>query len=165
MLDYPIKYGLMPIVKEVGSVSDGKEIKKISKTVFYIPSKCYVLNKRINYYANGTSDETFEVVFPYNEDNLDNNPNVPEFDNKQKCQNSDVINAIFDSYEVASSWAKSINSKLIENDVIKSLLSSNREYHQVKSVVMSKYACYFNLSDIIGEKSESIDMKSEGLVK
>ena len=57
-LNYPIKYAVMPI-HPVGDY-DGE------KTLAYVPAKCYLIKKTEEFFQNGTSKLSYEVVFTWN---------------------------------------------------------------------------------------------------
>lgn len=106
-LNYPIKYTIQKLTIEGGFTQNYENI-----TLGFIVSKCYVVNENIKYLADGTTNTTYKVVFPYKDIdsfrcslsklyNYNEEPSIPEYNYCGECKNANTITKIFDTYEEA----------------------------------------------------------------
>lgn len=119
-INYPIKYAVLKLKEKSGYGYNSEE------TIFgYIVSKCYVIEKSIRYYPDGTNKLFYKVVFPfkdiseykanlyYNYETQDiGNENIPIFDRYRNVCPIDIVSNIFDDYEDASEVSKEKNEEL-----------------------------------------------------
>ena len=59
-LNYPIKYAVQELKINKGYDSNYEDV-----TFGFVVSKCYVISQNIKYNADGTSAQTYDVLFPY----------------------------------------------------------------------------------------------------
>lgn len=104
--NYPMKYSLMKVE------TLNKEIPTIN-----IVSPCFLIEKITKYDIKGTTDYSYKVVFPYNPEYNGNDitwiysePCVTLYGN-----NAVEVNNVFDSYEEAIKFRKSVNKTLLED--------------------------------------------------
>lgn len=117
-INYPVKYTAMPIVKSVGWGIGLNELEKEYGVVCYIVSKCYLLSDLTRYKENGQSTKEYEVVFPYQYDEIYSRKwerTIPTFNcYNDNCDNSNIVEKVFDSYEEALEFTITKNNKLCE---------------------------------------------------
>lgn len=117
-LGYPIKYAVLQLKVPGGWIDNYDDV-----TIGFIVSKCYVIEKKVRYFGNGASQESYKVVFPFK--------NFREFqcsllDGKQyyeeasipiynsyngTYQNGEVVSSVFDTFEDALEVAEDENRK------------------------------------------------------
>ena len=103
IVNYPIKYALMPIDEQVGWNNGVYGLERNYDTVCYIVSKCYVISEKTKFEPNGDTSIEYQVVFPYE---------YREFNRWKKVLpsrsvhgiplNSKTVHNLFDSFEEAS---------------------------------------------------------------
>lgn len=110
--DYPVKYAVLGIEEQTGWGWGLNELEREFSTVAYIVSKVYVVSETMEYFGNGTSKKTFQVVFPYIEKgNL--RRSVPDYNLYDQCINATKVDMVFDTYEEAAEVANDKNQKIL----------------------------------------------------
>ena len=112
-LNYPIKYAVMPI-HPVGDY-DGE------KTLAYVPAKCYLIKKTEEFFQNGTSKLSYEVVFTWNHAEKQENI-IPSYmydliENKNKYFNSTEVAQVYDELIDARIKADEANEDMLIEQV------------------------------------------------
>lgn len=112
--NYPIKYAAMPIIEQVGWSHGLHELERNYDVVYYIVSKCYLLNDKTKYKENGKIEKEYEVIFPYQKGQYSSWLRaIPEFNiYSNDCTNSCLVEKVFDSYEEALEVVTQKNKKL-----------------------------------------------------
>ena len=114
-LKYPILYGIMPIYEQIGWTCGLHELEREYDIVAYIVSKCYVVSERIEYKRDGSYKKSYEVVFVFQNsgqfDELERK--IPEYNFYGQCNNSLVIDELFDNYEKAVDKTNEMNDVLL----------------------------------------------------
>lgn len=118
-LNYPIKYAVLEL-KEIGGASQGWE--EITKG--FIASKCFVVESKVKYLADGSSKVSHKVVFPhkdygafklaysrYNNVYIENRV-TPRYDAISEPYPVDIVTDLFDTYEEAKEDAEVKNKEL-----------------------------------------------------
>ena len=119
--NYPIKYALIPITKQVGRSHGLNESKKEYGTICYIISKCYLIDEIKKYNINGTCEKKYKVVFPFQEGEYSEwHKEEPSFNliNGQ-CTNSIQTDNIFDSFDEAKKYKDRKNEDILEQHLVK----------------------------------------------
>ena len=110
--NYPVKYCVMPV--EANDWFGNKiEIKA------FIVSKCYVINKIVNYNVDGSEDVKYNIVFPYQKvayTNYDYERVYPQFDRLENLNNGVTTRYIFENREEAKAYANELNKKYNEEN-------------------------------------------------
>lgn len=115
--NYPIKYACMPIYEQNGWIHGVNELEENYEIAGYITSKCYVISEKTTYNQDGTKKSEYEVVFPYQiplsytTDKL--NRTFPKYNFYNKCNNSTLVNNIYDNFSEAKVKTNLLNDKLI----------------------------------------------------
>ena len=55
-LKYPIKYAVMPVIRQVGWTNGLHQMEREYDVVVHIVSKAYVTSKTIKYHSDGTEE-------------------------------------------------------------------------------------------------------------
>lgn len=113
IVNYPIKYALMPIDEQVGWNNGVYGLERNYDTVCYIVSKCYVISEKTKFEPNGDTSIEYQVVFPYE---------YREFNRWKKVLpsrsvhgiplNSKTVHNLFDSFEEASLHCDKKNNEI-----------------------------------------------------
>ena len=176
-INYPIKYAVLEL-KEVGGYSQGWE----DITKGFIVSKCYVVESKIKYLADGSSEIYHKVVFPHKDLSefkvalkLRNNTSVgdritPQYNALSKPYPIDIVTDLFDTYEDAKIVSDDKNKELYHRitcylDVdylVKNLDRINTEFAtEMELCGLFEKAILEETEDMNISKSEDID----GIVK
>jgi hypothetical protein len=112
--NYPIKYAAMPIIEQAGWCNGMHELEREYDVVCYIVSKCYLISTLTKYREDGSVIKEHEVVFPYQLSQFDKWENVvPTFDLIYgRCNNSNKVDGVFDTYEEALNCVSTKNNNL-----------------------------------------------------
>lgn len=114
--NYPIRYTLMPIIKQNGWSLGLNELEREYDVSCYIVSKCYVVSENKRYYQDGTFKIKYSVVFVYEKDDYDRflERVEPEFNLiNRECTNSLLVDEIFENYEAAKVAAQEKNEEIL----------------------------------------------------
>ena len=158
--NYPIKYAAMPIIDQVGWSHGVNELERNYDVVCYIVSKCYLVNDKTIYKANGQSEKEYEVVFPYQK--TKNNrweKNIPSYNVfNHSCTNSNFVERVFDTYEEALNDATHKNKDLCDktwiyltytNDLVDRISKKKEEFDDRLAIYkMLEEQILANTSDI-----------------
>ena len=122
-LKYPVKYAVLEL-KEQGDWSNSF----IDITRGYIVSKCYIVDTNTKYFADGKSDTTYNVVFPYDDirafkasiekNDIEKNigfKKVPSLNPYKEYSSAVKVNKVYDNYEDANQEANIKNEALRNN--------------------------------------------------
>jgi hypothetical protein len=153
--NYPIKYAVMPIIRQTGWVSGMNELEREYADVAYIASKCYLVKENKKYKANGEKEILYEVVFPYRDGNYGYWCRVePEY-NLSNCINSNLLDKVYDTYEEAQKAAKEKNNELLAKQTWYIAFNSKykKEYNQITKEYKERLAVFKNLEKLIEEKT------------
>jgi len=115
-INYPVKYALMPIVEQVGWSHGLHELERDYDVVYYIVSKCYLINDLTKYKEDGSSVREYEVVFPYQPSEFNSwKREIPSYNLMHGgCINSNKVDRLYDTYEEALKCVKGKNESLCE---------------------------------------------------
>lgn len=121
--NYPVKYCVMPV--EANDWFGNKiEIKA------FIVSKCYVINKIINYNVDGSEDVKYNIVFPYQKvayTNYDYERVYPQFDRLENLNNGVTTRYIFENREEAKAYINELNKKFNGENYNSTLMYQDNE--------------------------------------
>lgn len=119
-INYPIKYAAMPIIEQVGWSHGLHELEREYDVVCYIVSKCHLISNLTKYMEDGRSIKQYEVVFPYQPSEFSRWQRVTPSYNliHGYCTNGNKVDAIFDSYEEASSFVTTKNEELCKKSYV-----------------------------------------------
>lgn len=126
-LKYPVKYAIMPVLGQVGWTVGLHQMERQYDVVAYIVSKAYITSETIKYYSDGSRKILYNVVFPYNDNNLDTKI-LPKYNINGDCTNSVEVSNVFDTYEEA------LQSRDLENRKLRSLccfVSKSKQFTEV----------------------------------
>lgn len=180
-INYPIKYTAMPIrIDEADNWNNKLKNEVNYDGLYYIVSRCYLLNESINYNSNGKSFKTYEVVYPYQFYEFNKFKHVTPEDNfYNNCfTNSKKVSAVFDSYEEAFEYATELNEEEIkkyssllpfeeflkQNDKMKSAFYSTLEEYKLLENQILYYTNNLEnmkrkeLDDIIVKRNKGIEI-------
>lgn len=123
ILKYPIKYAPFPIY-------ENKTLKA------YIVCKCYLLESRLIYSANGNSKMQYVIVYYYDQYK---NKITPQFVN-ETCINAHTINVLYDSLEQCRNYIRSLNNEIVLKEFINSSnIADMKNLYSNKDKFFSKY--------------------------
>lgn len=129
--NYPIKYALMPIIKQNGWSIGLNELERKYAVSCYIVSKCYVVGENKKYYQDGTFKIKYSVVFVYEKDDYNRYLErvEPEFNLiNEECTNSLFVDEVFESYEDAKVVAQEKNEEILSKKL--SCLKVDANFYQ-----------------------------------
>lgn len=169
---YPVKYAVLEL-KVKGGWSDNYQ----DVTMGYIASKCYVIEQNIRFYQDGSSNLSYQVVFPYNDFNsyktrmadenpLDGKAIAPTFELSGSCTNADTVLDVYDTLEEASMDAESKNERRIARaGAYISLADPNwrEKYNAEARVVEQELAICKSYEQAICEKTANVTVGKERL--
>jgi len=164
-LKYPIKYGIMPIMEQIGWSPGVCELEREYGVVAYIVSKCYLVGEHKVYLSDGNTKIKYEVVFPYrrNEFVYDQFKRVfPEYNFNAKCINSFKVNELFDSFEEASTLAAKMNETLVGREI--QVLSFDENIKEKIQIIRDKHQKtldkYKEIEEMIEQTTEDMKVNS-----
>lgn len=165
-LKYPIKYGIMPIMEQIGWSPWVSELEREYGVVAYIVSKCYLVGEHKEYLSDGTIKINYEVVFPYRKDNspyYDHFKRVtPEYDFNFQCSNSHKASELFDNFEEAQVVAAKMNEALVSREI--QVLVFDKNIKEKIQVIKEKYQKtldkYKATEDMIEQTTEDMIINS-----
>lgn len=137
--NYPIKYAVAEL-KERG----GWAVNYSNYVIGYIASKCYVLEKIIEYKRNGDTEVKYKVVFPYKD--IDSYEVGLRNDKKhlkkatEPVDNSyitDIVDNLYDTYEDAKKEAVRKN-RYLEDDISLCLQFEKAVLKETKNMEITK---------------------------
>lgn len=160
-INYPVKYAIL----KLEALGDrGANYANI--TYGFIASKCYIVEKNINY---GTNKKTYKVVFPYNDiksfinsskDIFSLGPKKrPSYDKNGELLYYTTVTQIFDTFEEAKELASNLrhdyqfvmksqnNLKLTYTKLIRSGLDLNEKYENLIELSTSDMIVTENLDE------------------
>lgn len=111
--NYPIKYASMPIYGE------GRNEQNDSPKA-YIVSKCFLLDEHKRYSVNGDIDIRYEVVFPFQREDINNWKRMePEYNYMTyQCVNSSIVNNIYNNKREATKNTNIKNEAIITKEIV-----------------------------------------------
>lgn len=110
-INYPVKYAILGIKGQIGWTLGGNELEREYAVSGYIVSKVYLVGEKIKYNSDGTSEKSYQVVFPYSEfKNM--RREKPSYDINYQCWNYTDVLQVFEDFEQAKEIANEKNSKL-----------------------------------------------------
>jgi hypothetical protein len=161
-INYPVKYAVMPVIER-------NDWRTNYNVVCYIVSKCYLVNDSTKYKENGQSVKEYEVVFPY-QLGPDNNwkRTNPSFDHfSGNCDNSNIVDSIYDSYEEALEDVTIKNEKLCEKtwaylpfsgNYVKKIQEKKDEFsNRLAKYKMLEEQIFFHTNDLEIDKRKELD--------
>jgi hypothetical protein len=133
--NYPIKYAVIPIDRQVGWSS--REYDSDCPEG-YIASKCYLVNEKKEYCANGESEITYEVVFPYhcNGSRWGWKRVEPQYDYYHEAYPSILVANVYDNREDAVKIAKAENHELLIKKMF--FIHFSNPHHEEEMAEISK---------------------------
>lgn len=119
-INYPVKYAIMPIIEQVGWTPGLHELERDYDVVYYVVSKCYLINDLTKYKEDGSIEREYEVVFPYQPSEFNSwKREIPSYNLIHGgCINSNKVDRLFDTYEDALKFATLKNERLCEQSWI-----------------------------------------------
>jgi hypothetical protein len=120
---FPVVYA--PKVIPCEMVSAGKSVDIL------IPAKAYMVSLSRRFFANGTSDSTYNVVFSWDKENENVSPNFDFKGRKTFCLNSTMVKETFENY--------SICNEFVNKENIETLIKLFRENHENKKVIENEF--------------------------
>lgn len=106
-VNLPVVYGLMPI-KDYDKVISNIVINN-DRVVGYAVSKCYLISEEKRYNLDGTIEQSYRVVFPFNEVFLDEKTPDSLNEMEEYQFTSALTNQVFDDVEDANKACNSLN--------------------------------------------------------
>mgnify|MGYP005764476403 CR=1 FL=1 len=167
-LNYPIVYGLMPIVEPAGWVPVLNELERQYDTACYIVSKCFLIGEKSTYTENGKKKLTYEVVFPYQRSHSTWEYSIPTYNLIHgHCTNSEYVDAIFDSCDDAKKYKDEKNQVLCQKTwinlpITEHFLEEKKKkeqefYDKVKKYELLERQLLLNLAKLSNEKRKELD--------
>ena len=119
VINYPIKYAILPKREENGFVTGTNELMSNYEVTGYVVSKCYLVSETKKYLEDGTSNVTYEVVFPYSVNTLveTSKREIPSFNFNGECTNSVEVSEVFNNYDDAKEVAMKQNQKIYNSEL------------------------------------------------
>jgi len=167
-INYPIKYAAMPIIEQVGWTHGLHQLEREYDVVCYIVSKCYLISDLTKYTSNGSKNQEYEVVFPYQETEFNRWQRIiPEYNFMNgSCINSNKVDLVFETYEDALKHSITKNKNLIIKNLKYISLSS---IQQTKEEFETKLAEYKELEHKILSYTYDLEIgenkKLNGVIK
>ncbi len=113
-INYPVKYAILGIKEQVGWTHGLHELEIEYRVCGYIVSKVYLVGERIKYNSNGTSEKSYQVVFPYPEI-MKMRRELPSYDVNYQCWNYTNVLQVFEDFEQAKEITNEKNKELRKN--------------------------------------------------
>jgi hypothetical protein len=153
--NYPVKYAIMPIYKQTDWIQGLNELERDFEVIGYIVSKCYVLSEKTKYLEDGSKVKEYEVVFPYQKNDYmsDEFKRVyPKYNINNQCYNSKIVSNLYDNYIDALSNSKTLNDKILANNLGK--LYFNSDYHKNSEKIQTDHKNLLKNLKILESKIE-----------
>lgn len=162
-INYPVKYALMPIIEQVGWTHGLHELERDYDVVYYVVSKCYLINDTTKYKEDGSIEREYEVVFPYQPSEFNSwKREKPSYNLMHGgCINSNKVDRIFDTYEEALKCAKGKNESLCEKTWVSLPITDDilDKIEEKKSEFNSKAEEYLALQELISLNTLDMEVK------
>lgn len=168
-LKFPVKFAVLELKRNGGYSTNYEDV-----TEGFIVSKCYLMESKVRYMANGEQVVSYKVYFPYN-----NISGVKYFYNHYNSLSSykeergriginargdyypvEIVSDIFDTYEEAKEEAKQKNENLIARVAIYMSISDPRFmkiYERERTEIIARLSVCQKYEDFITENTK--DMK------
>lgn len=108
MNNYPLRYVILTFNK-IGNYKVG--VKTDKDTVGYIVSPAFLVSEKINYYKDGSSKNTYDVVLPIRSPRQ-SEIEYPKCDEFGNVINTCEVNLVFKRLSDAKSWCFELNDSL-----------------------------------------------------
>ena len=162
-INYPVKYALMPIIEQVGWTHGLHELERDYDVVYYVVSKCYLINDTTKYKEDGSVEREYEVVFPYQLSEFNSwKREIPSYNLIHGgCINSNKVDRIFDTYEETLKCAKGKNESLCEKTWVSLPITDDilDKIEEKKSEFNSKAEEYLALQELISLNTLDMEVK------
>lgn len=118
---YPIKYTLIRVDENGNGVSYVEPSLRASTTVAFIVSKCYLVGEKTEYFKEGKSKKSYDVVFPMGLPHLLGSKNwhmvIPDRNFAGEYINAWPSTYVFDCLEDALQLAEKCNASLLHEKI------------------------------------------------
>lgn len=171
-INLPIKYAILKLKLKSGYNAGYKDI-----TQGFIVEKCYVLESNAKYNLDGTSNIKHKVVFPYKDlatfkASVENNlpldigaPRLPKYNYIDDEFLIDVVDNLYDSYDLAKKNAEIKNEEYIKNVLmkIKNLSGENdieyfNQYKIMKEQFNKRLEACNKFEELVREATTNMDV-------
>jgi len=112
--NYPIKYALFVKKRQRGWVTGLNELERDMVIDYFVVSKCYQVEEKLDFKENGNIEKSYRVVFPYCNQQGEWIRVVPEHGYSGICNAVEVDN-LYDTFDEALLVAENENNKLFKN--------------------------------------------------
>ena len=134
--NYPIKYSIMPICAYVGENLSNNHTLNIYNSIVrygykhlevigYVVSKCYILSEINSFLSDGTTNTSYEVVFPYQKVNHKGRETYRKVD---PTRYDAQIGEIYDTVEEAVLAKNELNQIILSEEL--SRITRNKNYQE-----------------------------------
>ena len=153
--NYPIKYAIVPILEPIVGVAA------------YIVTKCYVVSEIKRFKKDGTSEMSYEVVLPYQENKCDNRGNLerqyPNYNYYHQCTNYIVLPQLYDDHKIALEIATKMNKEILDTEIY--LLLHDEKFEKRVKTIQAHHqftvAQYKKMEKIFEENTRDMKVKTD----
>ena len=164
--NYPIKYAVIPMIEQIGWDMGLNELERRYGPVYYIVSRCYLVEENKRYKADGNEELKYHVVCPYEYDEFNCWRRIePSFNMMNgRCTNDIVVDSVYDSFEEAKEYKEIKNQKIFESKfTYMSLEMYDKKIKEVESEFKKTSTYYDELETMIENSIQ--DLNNDDLEK